>query len=767
MRGSGSALSIASLADLGGAALLAGVDGSILDVNSEALSLYGYTRTEMLTMSIRDLRAEREREAIEGVLEETAKHGLELHVDHVRADGTPLPVAVRSIPVDVNGERVMLELVRDLTETLRTQAALRASEERFSAVFRGSGVGMALTHLPDARIADVNDAFCSLLELTREEIIGHTSAELGIWLDPSQKQESLSAVDNTGRSLVRDAAVQTRTGQARRLLMSIEKVSIGGEDYVVSGIQDMTERQRMEERYALMFESMAEGLALHEIILDENGTPCDYRFIDVNPAFVEMTGMKAADVIGRTVLEVLPGIEPSWIERYGAVAQTGVTVRFEQYTSALDRHYGVVAYSPQVAQFITLVSDITERKRAEDALRESEEKHRALFETMSEGIVYEDSDGMITSANPAAERLLGLSLDQMQGRTSTDPRWRAVHEDGSPFPGEAHSLRVAAKTGKPATGEVMGIYNPESGEYVWLSVNSVPEFHPGEKEPFRAYAVFRDISERKAADEALRQLNETLEARVAERTAELERASRDLETFSYSVSHDLRAPLRAMSGFAELLTRRHRDDLDELGRHYVDTIAASGEHLGILIEELLEYARLGRQLVRAEPVPLETLVTQLRVAFADRLAEVGGALDVTEPLAVPLADPTLVERILTNLVENAIKYQRPGVGPVVILSATRRDGRVLLAVADNGIGIAPQHHDRIFEPFTRLHAEDAYEGTGIGLAIVRKAARLMGSDVTLVSIVGEGSTFGLELPAAPVESPGPRRYEPHKEGTET
>jgi PAS domain S-box-containing protein len=136
-------------------------------------------------------------------------------------------------------------------------------------------------------------------------------------------------------------------------------------------------------------------------------------------------------------------------------------------------------------------------------LAESEKKLRSLFKTMSEGIVYEDHEGKIISANPAAERLLGLSFEQMQGRTSVDPCWKAIHADGSPFPGETHSLNLAAKTGKPATGEVMGIYNPKSDAYVWLSVNSTPEFLPGEKKPFQAYAVFRDITERKQAEENL------------------------------------------------------------------------------------------------------------------------------------------------------------------------------------------------------------------------------------------------------------------------
>jgi len=158
-----------------------------------------------------------------------------------------------------------------------------------------------------------------------------------------------------------------------------------------------------------------------------------------------------------------------------------------------------------ISQLANMAWDIVQRKQVEELLKESEKKLRTLFETMSEGIVYEDHDGKIISANPAAERLLGLSFDQMQGRTSVDLRWKAIYEDGSPFPGETHSLNVAAKTGKPATGEVMGIYNPKLDSYVWLSVNSTPEFLPGEKKPFRAYAVFRDITERKQAEASLRE----------------------------------------------------------------------------------------------------------------------------------------------------------------------------------------------------------------------------------------------------------------------
>jgi signal transduction histidine kinase len=141
-------------------------------------------------------------------------------------------------------------------------------------------------------------------------------------------------------------------------------------------------------------------------------------------------------------------------------------------------------------------------------------------------------------------------------------------------------------------------------------------------------------------------------------------------------------------------------------------------------------------------------VEQLRATFGDRMAASGGTLEVVEPLATPLGDPALIERILVNLIDNALTYRRPDVAPQVTLSAARHGRTVTLAVADNGIGVAPEYRERIFEVFKRLHTEDEYPGTGIGLSIVRKAARLMGGDVTLESTEGEGSTFSLQLPAA-------------------
>jgi PAS domain S-box-containing protein len=243
-------------------------------------------------------------------------------------------------------------------------------------------------------------------------------------------------------------------------------------------------------------------------------------------------------------------------------------------------------------------------------------------------------------------------------------------------------------------------------------------------------------------------LNAELEQHVEERTAQLAAVNQELESFSYSVSHDLRAPLRSVVAFTGLLDRRYRDTLDETAGHYLDNILTASRQMGALIGDLLDYSRLGRTHVAVGPVPLAPLFAELAATFGERITEAGVAFTTSGGPPTPDGDPTLLRQILLNLVDNAITYRRPGVVPEVAVTAERQDETVVIAVRDNGIGIPAEALERIFDVFARLHTEAEYPGTGIGLASVRKAARRMGSDITLSSTVGVGSRFEIRLALA-------------------
>jgi PAS domain S-box-containing protein len=377
--------------------------------------------------------------------------------------------------------------------------------------------------------------------------------------------------------------------------------------------------------------------------------------------------------------------------------------------------------------------DITERKRAEEALRESEARHRTLFETMAQGVVYQNAKGQIISANPAAERILGLTLDQMMGRTSIDPRWKAIHEDGSDFPGDTHPAMVVLKTGKPVRNVVMGVFHPGFNKHVWININAIPQFVAGESKPYQVYTTFEDITELKRAVEELEKAVE-----------ELQRSNAELEQFAYVASHDLQEPLRMVSSYTQLLERRYKDKLDADANDFINYAVGGAERMQELLNDLLVYSRVG---TRAKPFKrtdmeavLEAALANLQVTIKDSKARVSH-----DPLPAVMADEVQLVQVFQNLIGNAIKFrgEKP---PRIHVSAKQVDSEWVFAVKDNGIGIEPQYFDRVFLIFQRLYREE-YPGTGTGLAIAKKIIERHGGRMWVESQPGKGSTFYFSIKA--------------------
>jgi signal transduction histidine kinase len=248
-------------------------------------------------------------------------------------------------------------------------------------------------------------------------------------------------------------------------------------------------------------------------------------------------------------------------------------------------------------------------------------------------------------------------------------------------------------------------------------------------------------------EEVMARVNAQLALRAMHR--QLTAANRELEAFTYSVSHDLRAPLRAISSFAHILDKDYRESLGAEGSRCLDKIIATSSRMATLIEDLLLYARTACAAEGAVPVPLAPLTQHVSTIFGERISSTGARIEIVEPLATPLGDPTLIGQILNNLVDNALTYCCVEGTPQVRITSKRTGGYVMIQVADNGIGIEPEYHEKIFQVFQRLHSRDEYPGTGLGLAIVAKAVRVMEGAVSVESAPGRGSTFTVRLPAAP------------------
>jgi signal transduction histidine kinase len=288
--------------------------------------------------------------------------------------------------------------------------------------------------------------------------------------------------------------------------------------------------------------------------------------------------------------------------------------------------------------------------------------------------------------------------------------------------------------------------HPAFGPARWMrrTVHRIPRDAEG-RGP-RYIGILLDITEAVEAEERLSRLNQELERRVAERTEQLSVANRELEAFSYTVSHDLKAPLRGIDGYSQLLVEEYGARLDDDGRLFVQRIRQGVQQMVELISDLLEYSRMERRDMAQEPVSLQPLIEQILDSYHADIEQQGTQVRLSlEPVTLPL-DREGISVVLRNLIGNALKFSRGSAAPAIEVGVSTESGRRILWVRDNGVGFDMKYHDRIFGIFQRLHRPEEFPGTGVGLALVAKAVQRMGGRVWAESALGAGATFYLEFP---------------------
>ncbi len=383
-----------------------------------------------------------------------------------------------------------------------------------------------------------------------------------------------------------------------------------------------------------------------------------------------------------------------------------------------------------------------ENARIHEALRASEQKFHAIFQQTFQFIGLLTTDGILLEVNNAALQFAGIEEDTVVGKSFWDTPWW-THS-----PEIQQRLREAVEEASKGNLVRFEATHPDlNGNLHYIDFSLKPVIDSSGR-VVRLIPEGRNVTELKRVEEEIRTLNRELEQRVRDRTAQLEAANKELESFTYSVSHDLRAPLRAITGFSEILTRYHRENLNDEARHYLDDIVRSGERMEHLISDLLVYSRLGRRGIRLKPVLLDNIFTPLAEEFAGRIKDIGGKLEIANNLPAVMGDRTLLTQIFSNLLENAFTYRRVDIPPWVNVTCETEDRAVTICVRDNGIGISPEYHEKIFEIFQRLHSNDDYPGTGIGLATVKKSVEMLGGELWLESEEGKGSSFFIRLSRA-------------------
>ena len=542
--------------------------------------------------------------------------------------------------------------------------------------------------------------------------------------------------------------------------------------------------------------------------VDRNG-----RYGFVNRAYVEWFGLSPREIVGKSVSEVLGEEAFETIQPYVDRALSGERLRYEarvKYHNSRSR-WIEASYVPDVradgsvAGFFALVTDISSRKEAEESMAYLSEATKILASsldyetTLSEitrlavpriadwAAVSFRSDGRVqplavVHKDPDKAAIVKQFLERFPCNAAMPFSCCQVLESGRSnlisvvtdelLPKLAHNqehLEILRKLGPRSIMTVPMVVSGRAVAALTLaSSDSGREYRENDlrfaeelagraalaMENSRLYREVRHESdERKRALEAVRDLNEHLERRVRERTAKLEGITRELDSFASTVAHDLRAPLRIMKGFSEMLIEDYAGKpLDATGQEYARKIDRASMRMSVLVEDLLAYSRLSREEVPITAVDLDVAVNEVLQDMAEELRTAGAEVTVRKSLGRVLGYGVLLARVLANLIENAVKFVAPGTAPRVTLRAEAEgDDWVRLWVEDNGIGIESQYLERIFGVFERLHTQEAYPGTGLGLAIVRRAVeRMGGGGVGAESSPGQGSRFWIRLRRAPV-----------------
>ena len=767
------------------------VQGTITYVNDKFCAISKYSRDELLGQNHRILNSSHHPKEFFQQMYRTIANGEVWHgeICNRAKDGWIYWVDTTIVPfAGVDGKpRQYVAIRADITERKRAEEALRESlvtskvalKDLADQKFALDQHAIVATTDVQGTITYVNDKFCAISKYSRQELVGqnhrilnsghhskeffqqmyHTIANGQAWRDEicnRAKDGSIYWVDTTVVPFL-DAYGKPRQYMAIRA--------------------DITERKRAEEvreRLAAVVESSEDAIISKTL---------EGMINSWNRGAQKVFGYSAAEAVGKPMLMLIPpervGEESDILAsiRRGESVEHFETVRVRKDGTHIDVSATISPIRDSSGAIVgasKIARDITERKQTEDRLAgQAEELSRqagellrsrqaletqtlmlqSVLDSMAEGLVAADERGKFIIWNPAATRIVGMGAENVP-----PGEWNAHYGCYLPdmvtlFPPEQNPLARAVR-GEVCTAE-MYVRNPELDQGVWIEVSGGPL--KGKDGVVRGGVVaFRDITQRRADEQEIRKLNDGLEERVAERTAQLAAANQELEAFTYSVSHDLRAPLRHIGGFSRILIEDFAARMEPEAQQHLQRIEDGTRRMGLLVDELLNLARVGRHALNLQIGSLNSIIEDV-VSLLQPEAE-GRAVN-WEIAKLPSAncDPLLIRQVFQNLISNALKFTRTRERTVIEINHRLENGQTVIFVRDNGVGFDMKYVDKLFGVFQRLHRAEDFAGTGVGLAIVQRIVHKHGGRVWAQAESGKGATFCFTLsadtaPLAPVGS---------------
>ena len=664
--------------------------------------------------------------------------------------GVLLVVALRHKGLQfIRAHRRSDELAREISDRQKAEQGLRESEERLRLIVESAKDFAIFLMDLDGNITTWNPGAESMFGYSRKEILGRNTR---ILFTPEDRETHEAEHEMEGAAkddraederwhLRKDGVRVYASGVMRGVRDQSGKLTA-----YLKIARDITSRKKMEDA---LKESVGEFRAtFHGSAVGQTQTdPVTRRLLRVNAKFAEITGYSEEELLKLTFPEIT---HPEDREKDLALWQRMVQGELPEYHN--EKRYvrkdGASVWVNASATLIrdaagkplrtaAIIQDMTARRRAEEELRRSEWRFRTLTQGVRDYALYiYDAGGNIITSNDAVRWIEGFAPEEIVGRHCSIFFSPEQIKEGRP----EKILEVAAAQGRYEEEELR---RRKDGTMFWAHV-TITALRDEDGKLYGFSKICHDISDRKKNQEKIQKLNEELERRVRERTAELEMANRELESFNYSVSHDLRAPLRIIHGFANVL-EENGAGLNQESREAIAVISDSAMKMRSLIDDLLAFSRFGRATMRLAQVDLRGLIDQVRVELRMDTQNRKVIWDI-HPLPEVKGDPSMLHQVILNLLSNALKYSRPRDEARIEVGWTPGENEDVFYVRDNGVGFDPQYANSLFGVFQRLHSAQQFEGTGIGLAIVRRVIARHGGRTWAEGAIDQGATFYFSLP---------------------
>ena len=723
-------------------------DGTILWANRSLADLLGCRTEKCVRRKFQEFLEDPE-VAQEVLLRLAGNERLKNHEIRLRSiDGSPRTVLLDADVFWREGKFIHARcFVRDITARKNMEEALRRSEQRFRQLAESIHSVFWLWAPGEKEILYLSPAYEKIWGRSCESLLRQPSSFLET-IHPADRTavQSKIAEQDAGEETLSEYRIVRPDGTMRWVRDRAFPLRDGrNQVYRIAGIsEDITERK---EAQLAVQEKEIKFRAIFENSFDAIGVSRDGVLVMVNPALVRLYGCESTDeLLGRPVAELVVEEERERVGTYAEQRQRGEAAPSNYLTRGRRRDGIELEIEVDVSTFelnasphiLFLLRDVTARREAEESLRKSEYSLRLAQRIGRIGSWEADLKQDTLEWSEETYRIFGCDPEEYIPTECCF--FEMVHPD------DRLSVRRVAdhalSHGMYYSVDYRIVCPDGSVRHLVQQARIVRD---DQEMPVKMVGTVQDITERKRAEEALRELNEQLEARVEERTRQLAQANLELESFSYSVSHDLQAPVRAISGFARILREDHHERMDAEMLRLCDIISSNSRRMGQLIEDLLSFSRLDAHEFRSTPTDMKslaTLVAQEQVAAAN-----SAALVRIGELPTATVDESLFRQVFSNLISNALKYSRSSTAPEIEVDARTEGGDVVYFVRDNGVGFDMRYAGKLFKVFQRLHPAEQFEGTGVGLAIVQRVVLRHGGRVWAESAPGRGATFHFALPA--------------------